>query len=1796
METAGLPFVPDSAAVEATLQEYLDDLTAGYMPDERLTVSLTPPDADGVGECIESNRSVTAMLRLSAKGCDALDIPILYPYHGVFLRRSWNVSGGQNTEPRLYRWQPVLIPAMGIWGLRVWKGRTEPDGLKLRLGLSGGLALDAGSAKNGASDDDAPQGKPWFAPVSAVRSRCMDLADHPVSVHLSEVAGFFDNPEHVLLQESDRKTLRRMLGEAQTAISDLALADWWVDDQDLACQRLWTYGAFLSEWLARQIATVLYKEGKNGPASVLNQLRGAELSGRLLVTIGKNSNNKNDEEKFGLVPFNPLNGLAAASELTAFLRYRKTREQTPAHMRQNHPSFDGRICPVETPESKKVGLTLHVAAGATTDVRGKIQNEPSQGHGLGFAAATIPFFHHNDGARSMLGAKNAVQALPINAPEPPLIATGHEVDIAQALAPLGDVGLMRADSGFLSPGRNLLVAYMPWQGLNFQDAIVANRDLVGPMDYADVQHHSCFIPPGFRPCHKTLRSETVDNKKVVFTDLIDYVPDWIWGCFIEKRAVDTPEWVTPDTIIALFRSEGHDKRLAIRCGAEGRITQMTYHPPVSDCTGGMLEWTTRRDYALQVGDKLMGRHGNKGVISALLPASEMPRLPEDERLGELSGRAVDLVLNPNGVISRMNLGQLYETQLSFLMKLRGNDVLPAHTGAPFVTTDLEAARQALLEVNAGAETAVVDPWGKVYPVLPDGLTDGSTTRSPVVVGYQYFYRLKHIPETKGQARTGGRSASFDASTGQPLKGRKKGGGQRVGEMEMWALSAAQTDGVMTEFLTDKSDDTNPTGDHSQTFQAISDCLFAYGVKLEEEGGNYRLVSVPEEEIVGRAEPVTSGDSWITVSLSSFTCEEKKHKNGVPSVNGIVATGENDGTKQATLLISDVLKHHGVGSEAVEVKPAIPRNPPERRRRRTITVTFSGPVDAIQVFFTIWGSGRSVHIDFVIGGTRYHAYSDLGWPKDIARILGYAIACPEHTTTLLTCTDREPRTVAAPGGLCDPTIFGPGGDKWGYIETPDGLRSASSAGADTIPTHLPVLPLRQRQNDYWGNEKTLTRASLSDHYQKLFSAMSRFESAPVDKKLTQFKAVKNTLDAIRSVIDDRLWGKKGLLRQEGLGRRIDRSGRFVIVPDPSLAWDECALPLEGILALFQNEIASWADGNGVTVELKHQGLHDVLVAIWKRDWKEYIPPKARVTLSTIAKRFLNEIRPHLLVNRQPTLHRYNVKALRPVLTEVDMLDYLISDDTDSIWVMGVNPLICESMGADFDGDEMAVLCLPSGEDIAREAQFRVIGPPGNATASDGGHDHDWEDRLKDARQEIEVQVAHDVANLSPVAPANLLSVATGQPVAGFEQDFVLGHYLMSLQPDARRRFVDTVPVRTCIECQRLLELPEWPVDQGREFMVHLCKAHGEEAGTRITSWMRLAFEAATKSGTSFGIFELSECARHLQRCFDRPKGISASSVGHLESQNEIAYTNVAQHLRSVLESCDPIAPGYGFAALHLSGARGNDSQIRQTLGMRGFLSPGVAAFDVSPETFFFNASLLAGMARESAFLASMNARSSMVAKKLATASAGDLTRQLVFALWPWRVGAQDCGSTESPRSPGTCLLGAGAICATCYDNLTRGELAPTGYPAGLVAAQSIGERGTQLSMKVFHTGKAAVSVDDVLEALGGTAADEWKEAATADDGGATFVSLWRDAFDAYQDVDSRHLSLLWRALHDAPKHTLASAVSMTTSKDLFAGLAFGDQKRFVQRALNPGITSSDTSPWTQLAIGRRRRAAGRDFAV
>ena len=473
------------------------------------------------------------------------------------------------------------------------------------------------------------------------------------------------------------------------------------------------------------------------------------------------------------------------------------------------------------------------------------------------------------------------------------------------------------------------------------------------------------------------------------------------------------------------------------------------------------------------------------------------------------------------------------------------------------------------------------------------------------------------------------------------------------------------------------------------------------------------------------------------------------------------------------------------------------------------------------------------------------------------------------------------------------------------------------------------------------------------------------------------------------------------------------------------------------------------------------------------------------------------------------------------------------------VIQLCPLVCKGFAADFDGDEM-VIHVPISE--AAQAEARRMLPSQNlyslATVTDGGE--------------------------------NVL--------AHFDQDFVMGTWFLGKADPfgLRATFLGCLPdgnVRAMAESWG--DCPS--KSDGGKLLAALANQHSKEAAGVIKAWMTVALEACTRAGVSFGYLELIEVANRIQRAIRTELDGQGNLPSTVDINKPLGETAKGA-LELLLCKQSPAEPGYGFAAIAISGAKGKPDQLRQILGARGFLSPGKTGFDTTiglgATRFLIKDHLLHGLDFDEFFWAAMNARSSMIDKKLGTGHAGGLTRSMVFALWPHRVTVEDCGSTAEPRSPATCTV-KGGVCAKCYGTLPDGNLPPIGFPAGLIAAQSLGERGTQLSMKSVQMAAKAIDIDDAKSAI----RNAGKRFKTEEE----FRAFLKSA-NAYEKLLDRHFSMLWKVIVEVEGEKAGTLREAIVTQDSINLLGYNHTpKQFIDIVMS-GRKANRSEPVARLLTG------------
>ncbi len=473
------------------------------------------------------------------------------------------------------------------------------------------------------------------------------------------------------------------------------------------------------------------------------------------------------------------------------------------------------------------------------------------------ASAMIPFLENDDASRALMGSNMQRQAVPLLRAQAPIVGTGMEykaardsgvvilakrggvcrrvtADTIEIRTETGDIDTYHlqkfvrsnqgtcinhrpivvkgqvveqgetiadgpsTDQGEMALGRNILMGFMTWEGYNYEDAILISEKLVKDDVFTSI--HIEEYESEARDTKLGPEEITRDIPNVGEDALKDLDERGIIRIGAEVRAGDilvgkvTPKGETELTaeerlLRAIFGEKSREVRdtsLRVPHGEGGIIVDVKVFTrenkdEMSPGVNELVRVYIAQKRKISVGDKMAGRHGNKGVISRILPEEDMPFLPD--------GTPLQIVLNPLGVPSRMNIGQVLEVHLGWVAKALG-----WHVATPVFDGATENDIKELLERNG------MRPDGKVQ--LHDGRT-GEPFDNPVTVGYMYILKLAHLVDDKIHARSTG---PYSLVTQQPLGGKAQFGGQRFGEMEVWALEAYGAAHTLQEILTVKSDD------------------------------------------------------------------------------------------------------------------------------------------------------------------------------------------------------------------------------------------------------------------------------------------------------------------------------------------------------------------------------------------------------------------------------------------------------------------------------------------------------------------------------------------------------------------------------------------------------------------------------------------------------------------------------------------------------------------------------------------------------------------------------------------------------------------------------------------------------------------------------------------------------------------------------------------------------------------------------------------------------------------------------
>ena len=502
----------------------------------------------------------------------------------------------------------------------------------------------------------------------------------------------------------------------------------------------------------------------------------------------------------------------------------------------------------------------HVGDYTTRNVKDIQYMDVSPRQVISVSASLVPFLEHDDANRALMGCNMQRQGVPLLFPEPPFVGTGMEAKAAYDSGVLikakhdGEVVWVESDlikvkvdgsdkideypllkyqrtnndtcnhqrptvevgekvkkgdvladgpatfNGELSLGRNLLVGFVPWNGYNYEDAVLISRRVVKEDMYTSIhikEFQTEIRETKLGPEKITRDVPNTSEKMLNNLDAEGIIRigakvrsgDILVGKVTPKSETETtPEFKLLNSIFGEKAKEVRDSSLRVPHGIEGVIidVQRMKRTEGDDLNPGVDEVVkvliaNKRN--LREGDKMAGRHGNKGVVARILPEEDMPYLAD--------GTPLDVCLNPLGVPSRMNIGQIMESELGIV----GRYLNQYFESPAFQTPSQEQIAEKLVEAGLSPDCK---------QIVRDGRT-GEPFVNPIFVGVIYFLKLHHLVDDKMHARSTG---PYSLVTQQPLGGKAQFGGQRLGEMEVWALEAYGAANTLQEMMTIKSDDMN----------------------------------------------------------------------------------------------------------------------------------------------------------------------------------------------------------------------------------------------------------------------------------------------------------------------------------------------------------------------------------------------------------------------------------------------------------------------------------------------------------------------------------------------------------------------------------------------------------------------------------------------------------------------------------------------------------------------------------------------------------------------------------------------------------------------------------------------------------------------------------------------------------------------------------------------------------------------------------------------------------------------------
>jgi DNA-directed RNA polymerase subunit beta' len=1245
----------------------------------------------------------------------------------------------------------------------------------------------------------------------------------------------------------------------------------------------------------------------------------------------------------------------------------------------------------------------------------------------------------------------------------PLVAVGDKVQPGQVLADNN-----HTKGGVLASGINLRVGYIPYKGYNFEDGIVISesaakkltsehlhrkeldiepdrdfvskeklkafgvtRSAVTPTAHWDALDENGVIKPGTRVEHGQLLIAAVGKNDVRKQSFLDpYGKKRAWKPYRDKSLV----W-----------DEDHS----------GVVTKV-----VRDTNGKGIRVYVRTDEPMVIGDKLTGRHGNKGIVTLIVPDEKMP-FTLDKKTGEK--RHIEVALNPSGIPTRINVGQMLETAAAKIAE---------KTGKPYLVNNFSGPHH-------DYRKQVEDDLKKHGLSDEELIYDAEDVRKPlgsVLVGPQYIFKLKHQVDKKLNARGGGTDIAGKALPNdvdkQPVRGGDNGG-QGFGALELYSLLGHDARHNIREMATYKSDMQDmtfwnliqtgqqpPAPKPSFAYNKFVGLLQGLGVNVTKQGTEIRINPMNNKEVLQLA-----GRREIKEGAKTLRSKDlKPHPGGLFDP---LATGGIDGDKWSYIRLAEPVPNPlfcGAGNA-------------------------TGPVPVLlnmkmKDLEDVMHGRQSLH-GKVGGPAIEEALKKINVQKEIESLRK---ELPDLTGADLDRTNKKLKYLLA---LEDQKLKPHEAYMMHYLPVvPPKFRPATPTPAGDVNyaplnghyKNVAVINDKIREFDpkvFTKDHKQPLRSQLWDAVRSLQAVGGK---PAFDSDSSGNRELAGILDTIaRGGVEGQ--PKEGYFQDKLIKRRQNLSIRSTIIPDPALGLDEVGIPRGAAMEMYKPYVVA---------QMKKWGYEPLKA---QEEMKKPDSPVARRALEEVVKD-----RP-LILKRDPALHKFNVMAFNPKLVEGKAIQ--------------IHPLVTGGYNADFDGDTMAGT-IPMSTEAVEEAKKlfpsnNLFSPTNYGVMYLPGHEallglhllSKWGKRTDKKYSSVE--------SLSKAVDKGEVHATDVVSVGGFKKPTTYGRVLLeSRMPRGMSNSKD------------LLHDPTFEITKKsmRAFAPEMAKKHADSFPKAVNSLKDLGNEWSFKMGFSFGLKDITTIPERDKIIKEYTKKADHAMAGvKSKADKDAAMIAVWGEATDKLDEAQKALGKRGnrLAIMVNSGARGDKDQLRQMVSAPMLLEDEQGK--VMP--YAIKRSLSEGLDVGDFWMYQHGARKGTLQKNRGTAEPGALTKDIVNASMSTLIVSPDCGTTQgismhlrdsdihdrytaSPyklrggqtvpagtlitpelltrlknskheniqvRSPLKCSHGNG-ICNKCFGLNESGKHHAIGTNIGILASQAMGEPSTQLSMRAFHSGGVA----------------------------------------------------------------------------------------------------------------------------